>query len=76
MKGYIYRKKAGLGTRWDKTYCMLTYQAIYFTTMQDNSEYNHMLTLTGDTHDQRMLSESKKGHDKNSMVLIMNLRTS
>ena len=70
MKGYIHRKKPGLGSRWDKTYCVLTYQAIYFTTMQDNTEYNNMLTLSGDAADQRTLSESKKGHDKNSMVLV------
>ena len=65
MKGYIYRKKPGLGTRWEKTYSVLTYQAMYFTTMQDNVEYNHMLSLMGDA--QKTLSE-KKGHDKNSKV--------
>ena len=65
MKGYMYRKKPGLGTRWEKTYCVLTYQAMYFTTMQDNMEYNHMLSLMGDA--QKTLSE-KKGHDKNSKV--------
>ena len=67
MKGYMYRKKPGLGNRWEKAYCVLTYQAMYFTTMQDNTEYNHMLSLMGDA--QKILSE-KKGHDKNSKVYI------
>ena len=66
MKGYMYRKKPGLGNRWEKAYCVVTYQAMYFTTMQDNTEYNHMLSLMGDA--QKTLSE-KKGHDKNSKVL-------
>jgi hypothetical protein len=67
MKGYMYRKKPGLGTRWEKTYCVLTYQAMYFTTVQDNTEYNHMLSLMGDA--QKTLSKMK-GHDKNSMVFF------
>ena len=67
MKGYMYRKKPGLGTRWEKAYCVVTYQAMYFTTMQDNTEYNHMLSLMGDG--EKTISE-KKGHDKNSKVLL------
>ena len=66
MKGYIHRKKPGLGAKWDKTYCVLTYQAVYFSTMQDNTEYSHMLSLTGDNQ-QASISE-KKGHDRSSKV--------
>ena len=66
MKGYIHRKKPGLGTKWDKSYCVLTYQAVYFSTMQDNTEYSHMLSLTGDNL-QASISE-KKGHDRSSKV--------
>lgn len=65
MKGYMYRKKPGLGARWDKTYCVLTFQAMYFTSMSDNEEYNHMLSLMGDM--QKTMSESK-GRDRNSKV--------
>ena len=62
MKGYIHRKKQGLGSKWDKTYCVLTYQAIYFSPAPD-SDYNQTLSLTADSG----ISE-KKGHDKNSKV--------
>ena len=67
MKGYIHRKRQGLGTRWDKTYCVLTYQALYFTTMQDNTEYSSMLSLTTDL--KANISE-KKGHDKKTKVFV------
>ena len=65
MKGYIYRKKPGLGNRWDKTYCIVTYQAVYFTTVDDNKEYNHMLPLSSDITGS---VSPRKGHDKSSQV--------
>lgn len=70
LKGYIHRKKPGLGRSWEKTYCVLTYQAMYFTTMQDTKEYSGMLPIYPDT--ECKLSETKKGkgHDKHCQVQV------
>lgn len=66
MKGYVHRKKAaGLGKAWEKTYCVLTYQAVYFTTMEDNKEYTHMFPLSTEV---KGSVSPKKGHDKSSQV--------
>ena len=68
MKGYIHRKKQGLTTKWEKTYCVLTFQAIYFTTMEDKKEYTNMLAISADCDGK--LSETKKGHDKHIQVPV------
>lgn len=67
MKGHIHRKKPGLGTRWEKTYCVLTYTAVYFTTIEDKGEYNYMLAV--ETDGNSTISEKAKGHDKQSKVI-------
>lgn len=65
FKGYIYRKKAGIGNRWEKTFCVVTHSALYFTEVEGNSEYEHMFrVVTGEAS----FSEKDKGHDKNSKV--------
>ena len=66
IQGNIHRKKPGIGTRWEKTYCVVTYEAIYFTTIEDRGEYNFMLNVVPDGT--TSVSEKAKGHDKHSKV--------
>lgn len=68
LKGYIHRKKPGLARNWEKTYCVLTYQAMYFTTEVDNTEYSNMLCLSPGM-DAKL--ENKKGRNASSMVRII-----
>jgi hypothetical protein len=66
LKGYLHKKKPGLGRNWEKMYCVLTYQALYFTGMEDNKDYSGMLPIYPDA--EAKLSETKKG--KNSKVPV------
>ncbi len=70
MKGYMHRKKTGLTKNWEKPYCVLTYQAMYFTTVEENKEYSNMLPISQSC--QGKLSETKKGkgHDKHCQVPV------
>ena len=65
IKGYLYRKKPGLGSRWEKTYCVVSHTAMYFTEVEGNSEYEHMFQVVAG---EAVFSEKDKGHDKNSKV--------
>ena len=65
IKGYIYRKKPGLGSRWEKVYCVVTHTAMYFTDVEASSEYEHMLQIDPA---EAVFSEKDKGHDKSSKV--------
>lgn len=66
IQGNIHRKKSGIGTRWEKTYCVVTYESIYFTTVEDRGEYNYMLSVIPDGTTK--ISEKDKGHDRQSKV--------
>ena len=70
IKGYIHRKKPGLGRNWEKTYCVLTYQAIYFTTVNDNKDYSNMLPIYPDSQGELIETKKGKGHDKHSQVPV------
>ena len=68
LKGYIYRKKPGLARNWEKTWCVLTYQAMYFTTELDNKDYSNMISLSPDM-DTKL--ENKKGRNADSFVSVL-----
>lgn len=70
MKGYIHRKRPGLTRSWEKTYCVLTYQALYFTTMQDTKDYSSMLSIYPDSEGKLSETKKGKGHDKHSQVPV------
>lgn len=65
-KGYAYRKN--WKKKWEKCFCVLSYQALYFTTSADNKEYTHVLHIV----DQKSsLTREKKGHDKSAHSLLI-----
>lgn len=68
MKGYLHRKKPGLGRSWERTYCVLTYQTMYFTTMEDKKDYTSMLPVSSDSGGKLSETKKGKGHDKHSQV--------
>ena len=66
FKSYVHRKKGIKG--WEKTYAVLTYQALYFTTIEDNKEYSNIIHLSADGS---CTVSQKKGHDKHSQTLVI-----
>lgn len=71
MKGYLHRKKPGsLSRSWEKTYCVLTYQSMYFTTVEDNKEYSSMLPIYPDSDGKLAETKKGKGHDKHIQVQV------
>ena len=67
-KGYVYRKKGAFGA-WEKTYCVLTFAAMYFTSGEEVKEYNHMFVLGVDGSPS--VKQEKKGHDKQSQSVVV-----
>ena len=66
MKGYVHRKKGTFGG-WERTYCVVTFTAMYFTTGEDVREYHHMCMFDG----VGSVKREKKGHDKQSESLFV-----
>ena len=66
MKGYVHRKKGTFGG-WEKTYAVVTYAAIYFTSGDNVREYHHVCMLSGSGS----VKVEKKGHDKQSEGLLV-----
>lgn len=66
MKGHMYRKT---WRGWEKCWCVLTYNALYFTGMEESGEYSHMLPINQEESGGSI--KEKKGHDKQSKGLII-----
>ena len=66
IKGYVHRKKGTFGG-WERTYGVVTYAAIYFTSGEDVREYHHVCLLCGSG----TVKHEKKGHDKQSEGLLV-----
>ena len=45
MKGNFLRKKPGISRSWEKTHCVLTFQAFYFSGEADTKDYSNMLPI-------------------------------
>lgn len=65
MKGFLHRKT---WRGWDKCWCVLTYNAAYFTSSEENAEYSNMLPFSEGTGS---LKQQRKGHDKQSQSLVI-----
>ena len=66
IKGYVHRlKTGGIRSRWEKTYCVVTHSALYFTEDEAHSEYEQMFQVVAG---EAIFTEKEKGHDKNSKV--------
>lgn len=66
MRGYVHRKKGTFGG-WERTYAVVTYAAIYFTSGEEIREYHHVCLLNGSG----TVKLEKKGHDKQSEGLLV-----
>lgn len=66
IKGYVHRKKTPFGG-WERTYGVVTFAAIYFTTGEDVREFHHVCMLSGTG----TVKHEKKGHDKQSEGLVI-----
>jgi len=62
LKGSFLRKKPGLSRSWEKTYCVLTYQAFYFSNEADTKDYSNMLPIYPNMD---VKLESRKGKGDN-----------
>lgn len=62
MKGSFLRKKPGISRSWEKTHCVLTYQAFYFSNEVDTKDYSNMLSIYPNMD---VKLESKKGKGDN-----------
>ena len=66
IKGYVHRKKTPFGG-WERTYGVVTFAAIYFTTGEDVREFHHVCMLSGTG----TVKHEKKGHDRQSEGLVI-----
>ena len=66
MKGHMFRKT---WKGWEKCWCVLTYNALYFTGVEESGEYSHMLAINQEESGGSI--KEKKGHDKQSKGLII-----
>ena len=65
MTGWVHRKIGW--NRWEKCWCVLTFNALYFTGGESSGDYNHTLQL-GDSNN---AVQQKKGHNKQSKSLLI-----
>lgn len=66
MKGYVYRK---MWRGWEKCWCVLTYNAIYFTGVEENAEYSHMLSINPEEGGGSI--KEKSGRDRQSKGMMI-----
>ena len=66
MKGYVYRK---MWRGWEKCWCVLTFNAMYFTGVEENAEYSHMLSINPEEGGGSI--KEKNGRDRQSKGMMI-----
>ena len=65
MKGYAHRKVGW--NKWEKCWCILTYNALYFTNVEDNKDYSAMFPISSEAKNS---VQQKKGQGSSQGLLI------
>ena len=65
MKGFVQRK-SGWG-KWEKSWCVVTYNAIYFTNSGENKDYSHFMPIMPEA---KNVVQEKRGQGNHPGLII------
>ncbi len=65
MKGFVQRK-VGWG-KWEKSWCVVTYNAMYFTSTEENRDYSHFVPIMPDS---KKSVQQKKGQGSHPGLIV------
>lgn len=66
VKGSVQRK-VGWPGKWEKSWCVVTYNGIYFTSTEENKDYSHFVPILPESKNS---VQKKKGHANHPGLII------